>query len=282
MNTIAIFYTDAIGENLARILIKNKYQVVTDPNLIAGQSASSFEGFGVLPMDINQIAKKADLVISMVSSDVIFDVVMQYLEASLKTKRPAQFVDMSCKSVEQARKLIALFEKSNVFFTNASLLRNAENLSDDVCIYFCGEHRHVFKKTIHDAFKFVYLGTEPLLATAFELCYSGFTKSLMASLFETAFVSNYYGITERLFSEFKSTMPGAFSDLEKSAINYQRDMKRKCQELQYYNSMLSSENIEHSIASATERIFNRIVDNRLFRKIESADATLVSLIKRLK
>lgn len=282
MNTIAIFYTDATGESLAKTLIKNKYHVVTETSLFPIKLANSITALGVVPMEIHQIAKRADLVISLVSSDMLFDVAIQYIDNSIITKRPAPFVDMSSKSVEQARKLIGLFEKSNVVFTNASVLKNSENLKEDLHIYFCGEHRHVFKKTIQDSFEFVYLGTDPLMATIFKLCYSGFTKGMMATLFETAFISNYYGITETLFNELKSNMPGVFADFEKLAANYHHQLKLKSQELEYYESMLKSDHIEHNIAKATESTFNRIVENKLFRRIEYIDATLMSLIKRLK
>lgn len=251
MYTIAILYPGDMGGHVAKALTEQGYRVVSYLEGRSDLTKKIAKEAGVEALSsMTDLASTSDLVISLIPPDAVKSVAVEYIVAASKIPNPGRYIDMNAKSTDTAHQLSEMFTDAGLAFTNACIIGRADHIKKEGVIYCSGEQSPGLESKIGEVLRVVYLGSEVPAATAFKMCFAGFTKTISAAIFEIATAANKFGITDRLFEEIKDKMPGVISDFSRISGSYPRHLPRRKQEMEELARTLHSFSLPNHIAQA--------------------------------
>lgn len=283
MKTIAILFPGDMGSNVAGALIENNVRVVSVLEGRSDETKRNAAGTGIAELSsFAEAASVSDLVISLVPPNAVKPVASEYISAASGMDNPARFVDMNAKSTAAADELSGMFAAVGIPFTNACIIGMASRVGKDGVIFSSGQRSPELEELVGPVIRVVYLGSEVSAATAFKMCFAGFSKTITAAIFEIASAANGFGITERLFGEISAKMPGIISDAARLAGNYPKHLARRRQEMEELAKTLSAAGLPNHIASAAALTMAEIERRKDFDGFKNnPDVDFMTLMKSL-
>lgn len=276
----AVLHPGDMGARVAAALSYAGYPVLacTSGRSIATGSRAAQHG---LPeaASLTDIARNADVVISLVPPSAVLPMAYQYLQAAAPIRMPARYIDMNAKSFQAVSELSTIFNAAHVPFTNACVIGRAEHLGDEGLILTSGESPASLNESLSRICRVRHLGSNLHAATAFKSCFGGFNKSITAALFETAAVANHFGFIDELFVEITNKLPGVMSDLATLIGTYPQHIERRAAEMRAVGDTLEGISLAGHTVVASAKVFKEIADRGDFDKYHDADPDMLTLLK---
>lgn len=253
---VAILYPGDMGAALGRLFFEAGHEPVTVTTGRSDASIAAAERAGFrMHADLGEVARIADLVISLVPPAAVVDVARSYVRAARSLAEAAPFVDMNAKSLQDVRSVERLMEEAGVRFTNACIIGMANNVGMSK-ILTSGRHSEALDAIAGSLLTVEHLGERIEQATAFKMAFAGFNKALTAALFETAITAHGFAIFEPLIAELELRLPGVMADLSHLLPSYPRHAARRADEMRALSLLLAEHSLPTEMASAAGRTFD--------------------------
>lgn len=230
--TVAVLSPGEMGSRLGQLLREAGFPILTT---CAGRSEGSLgraqaAGFEVLP-EIDDVVRRADLVISVVPSLSALPLAQRVAEAMDRQHRRLLFFDVNSIGPETAKRIGEAIEKVGGEFVDGSIIGNAEGLPGGGVFYLSGAWAGVMAGHLNELFQTCILGGEAGQASAFKVLYAGLTKSMASLGFELLAGAERLGLREALLEKYRTGHPGVWQFFHHSLPGYPSRSGRRSEEM---------------------------------------------------
>ncbi len=257
---IGLLYPGEMGSCLAGILVKQGYRVVTT---LAGRSDRTRQqaaGCGAALVDsLDELARQAGVVISVVPPAAAESVAAEYLAAARRHDVAAVYVDANAVSPATAKRIGGLCETAGVDFVDASIHGLAAKLPANGTLYLSGERAAQIAALFEASLCVRILGPDPGTASAVKMLVGGLNKGVLALFTELALLADSLGMLDETLDIYQQSYPGVMEVVARLLPTYPRHAPRRRQELEELSQTIRDTGCNPNMAAAAAETMSLFV-----------------------
>lgn len=262
---IALLSPGDMGAQIAKVLISNKFRVITAGKGRSAKTLLNIENAGIEDTgSLQDTVEQADIVLSLTSPEAslkLAENILFFLKDS--HKRPL-YVDLNSNTPAMALSIESLLLPFDIPFVNGAVMGASKDIPDTAFVVVSGIRRNDFIGPFAPVFKIKDAGDKTEAASAYKLLFSMVNKGMNALFFETMTAAAHFGILDELNDSLQEFLPGTYQDLIKTTPTYPQHLFRRIYEMKGLSEMLENDKLPHVIASGIAETFDRIYQSRIF------------------
>lgn len=271
--TIGILYAGEMGTAVGRLLLHGGFSVITVVEGRSDRTRTAAEQ-ARLPVaaSLIELARRADLVLSLVPPSAALQVAQQYRDALPRHKRPdsarrrpPRYVDLNSIAPETACAIDLLFRDTPVEFADGAIHGLAVNLPQRGTFYLSGAAAPVVARTLARVFRVKVLSDTIGSASALRMLISAMTKGIIALFLEAAVTARRAGLLDELLLCYAQTYPGVMAVVDRTLPTYPRHAARRADEMSQAAQMQRRLGLEPRLVTATQALIEA------FARLELSD-----------
>ena len=279
--TIAVLYPGELGAGVAALARTRGARVITTLDGRGEATAARCREAGLTVLDsLADVARQADVVISLVPPAAADDLVDAYCKVAHLAPRGAIFVDANSIGPELARSLAVKVAAAGRAFVDAAINGLAKNLTAGGTLFLSGPRAPEIADWIGDAMRVRVLGPEPGRASAMKMLLSGLSKGICALYLELALVAQRSGILPEMSEATAMIYPGVFALADRMIPTYGRHAARRATEMGELESTARAAGLDPCVIDSLRRLHDALAEVPFDPK-QAADPSAASLIERL-
>lgn len=279
---IALLFPGDMGTQIAKVLIKNNYKVITAGEGRSPRTLQNIKDIGISDVgSLQNSVEQADIIISLTSPEGSLDVAKNTISCLKSTVNRPVYIDLNSNTPEIALAIEKLFSSVGVQFVNGAVMGASKDIPNHATLVVSGIHRNLFINPFSEIFKIKDAGEKTEAASAYKLLFSMVNKGMNALFFETMTAAAHFGILDELNESLQEFLPGTYQDLIKTTPTYPQHIFRRIDEMKGLTEMLKNENLPHIISSGIAETFERVYKAGIFKdeKFDGVIDTLQSFKK---
>lgn len=279
---IALLFPGDMGTQIAKVLIKNNYKVISAGKGRSPRTLQNIKDVGIDDVgSLQNLVEQADIIISLTSPEGSIEIAKSIASHLIHTDNNPLYIDLNSNTPEVALVIEKLFSSMEVLFVNGAVMGASKDVPDHATLVISGVHRNVFINQFSEIFKIKDAGGKTEAASAYKLLFSMVNKGMNALFFETMTAAAHFGILDELNESLEAFLPGTYKDLIKTTPTYPQHIFRRIDEMKGLTQMLKNKNLPHVISSGIAETFERVYESGIFKdeKFEGVIDTLQSFKK---
>jgi 3-hydroxyisobutyrate dehydrogenase-like beta-hydroxyacid dehydrogenase len=262
--TIAILYPGEMGAAFGALLGRRGHTIVTTA---AGRSARTMSrareaGFVVLDT-LEDVARRADVVISLVSPAAARSAAESYLACAPLVPKHAIFVDCNSIGPELIRSMQAPFDHAGIDLVDAAINGLAAKLVGGGTLLLSGHAAPEIAVLAGDAMRIRIVGDEIGAASAMKMLLSGISKGVCAIYMELASLAREQGISQSADELIAEIYPGIWALVQRMLPTYEQHAERRATEMQELEHTARSAGIEPIVLKAIRELHEQITERQV-------------------
>jgi 3-hydroxyisobutyrate dehydrogenase-like beta-hydroxyacid dehydrogenase len=278
--TIAVLHPGELGASVAALARTRGARVVTTLIGRGQATAARCRESGVMVLDsLAEVARQADIVISLVPPAAAGDLVDAYCKVAHLAPRDALFVEANSIGPELARSLALKVTACGIGFVDAAINGLAKNIAAGGTLFLSGTRAAEIADWIGDAMRVRVLGPEPGRASAMKMLLGGLSKGICALYLELALVAQRSGMLLEMSEAVAMIYPGVFALADRMLPTYARHAARRVTEMSELESTARAAGIDPCVIDAVHRLHEALAQVP-FDPVSAAAPSAGSLIER--
>jgi 3-hydroxyisobutyrate dehydrogenase-like beta-hydroxyacid dehydrogenase len=259
--TIGLLYPGEMGSRLGGILVEQGYRVVTT---LTGRSDRTWQQATRCAIErvesLDELARAASVVISVVPPGAAEDVASDYLTAARRCEASSVYVDANAISPVSVQRIGASYQAIGVDFVDASIHGLAATLPANGTMYLCGKHADQIAALFDTSLNVSILGPELGTASALKMLIGGLNKGVVSLFVELALLADTLGLLDQTLAIYEQSYPGVMEIVKRLLPTYPRHAKRRSEELQELSETIVAAGLIPNMvpgAAETMALFNQ-------------------------
>lgn len=248
LNTIGILSPGEMGSSIARTVKRHDLHPITTLEGRSQQTRQNARDAGVENVTPEEMAKRADVVLSVVVSDAVRDVARLVSEGARAAEQPVLFADMNPVAPRTVRSIATEFEYVDV--VDGCIVGPASDLSR-ATFYVSGPRAADVAGLADYGVNANVIGDRLGQASGLKLCYGGMTKGLSALGMDLFLVATALNIDSEVEELYQERHPGVMSFLDGRLPGNPKRAGRRAQELEELATTLEENDVDGRLAQAS-------------------------------
>lgn len=252
---IGLLYPGEMGVALAKLLCANGARVVTTLAGRGDRTARRCRDAGLAVLDsLSEVAREAEVVISVVPPAVAADVADAYCRAADGARPGALYVDANSIGPELARDLAARLCACGRGFVDAAVNGLAANAASSGTLFVSGPRAAEVARLFCGVMRVQELGAEPGAASAMKMLLGGLSKGLCALFLELALLAQEQGMLPEMLEACGRIYPGVTAVAERMLPTYALHAGRRATEMAEVEQTVRAAGLEPCVTGAIRRL----------------------------
>lgn len=262
---IAIISLGDMGTQISRVLIENKFRVITAGEGRSEKTLENIHNTGVENTgSLKDIVEKAEVIISLTSPERSLRLAENIAMCLKDSQNRPLYIDLNSNTSAVALLIEKLLTQIHIPFLNGAVMGTSKDIPYTAELVISGVNRNKFFDLFGNLFKIKDAGEKTEAASAYKLLFSLVNKGMNALFFETMTAAAHFGILDELNKSLEDFLPGTYQDLLKTTPTYPQHIFRRIDEMKGLSEMLNNENLPNVIASGTAETFDKVYHSSIF------------------
>lgn len=262
---IAIISLGDMGTQISRVLIENKFRVITAGEGRSEKTLENIHNTGVENTgSLKDTVEKAEVIISLTSPERSLRLAENTAMCLKDSENRPLYIDLNSNTSAVALSIEKLLTQIHIPFLNGAVMGTSKDIPYTAELVISGVNRNKFFDLFGNLFKIKDAGEKTEAASAYKLLFSLVNKGMNALFFETMTAAAHFGILDELNKSLEDFLPGTYQDLLKTTPIYPQHIFRRIDEMKGLSEMLKNENLPNVIASGTAETFDKVYHSSIF------------------
>lgn len=267
---IAIISLGDMGTQISRVLIENKFRVITAGEGRSEKTLENIHNTGVENTgSLKDTVEKAEVIISLTSPERSLRLAENIAMCLKDSQNRPLYIDLNSNTSAVALLIEKLLTQIHIPFLNGAVMGTSKDIPYTAELVISGVNRNKFFDLFGNLFKIKDAGEKTEAASAYKLLFSLVNKGVNALFFETMTAAAHFGILDELNKSLEDFLPGTYQDLLKTTPTYPQHIFRRIDEMKGLSEMLNNENLPNVIASGTAETFDKVYHSSIFENEET-------------
>ncbi len=251
--TVGLLYPGEMGASVATVLRGNGVTVVTTLRDRAARTAERCTETGIVVLDsIADVARRANVILSLVPPAAAMDVAESYAVVSHLAPAGAVFVDANSISPELVRSIAA--QLNGVSVVDAAINGLAKNLTTSGTLFLSGARADEVAALFANSVRVRVLGGDIGAASTMKMLLGGMSKGLCGLFIELALVADRRGMLAEMLAETAAIYPGMRVVVDRMLPTYAEHAGRRATEMRELLATAQDSSLEPCVIEAISRL----------------------------
>lgn len=230
--TVGILYPGEMGATVGRLLAARGFPVVTTLDGRSPRTAALCRDAGLRVFDsLRDVARTADLVVSLVPPSAAVEVAAQYADARRGCENRTLYLDANSIAPATVAHIAEVLDGDDCALVDASIHGLASRLVDHGMIYLSGPDAAFVGRILGDALPVRVLGEALGTASMFKMLIGGLNKGLVALFLEMGLVACEADLLDEFLGRCRQSYPGVMTVVERLLPTYPQHARRRGAEM---------------------------------------------------
>jgi len=273
IKTIGLMSPGDMGNEIGKVLLNNKFRVITALNGRSDRTRSLCFNAGIEDVkDLHIVVKESDLMLSIMppSEAEGFAAEVKQIIKALKVK--PLYVECNAIAPSTSERIRLLISSVGALYVDAGIIGPPPGKGDATRLYVSGKYAEQILPLGGESLKIISLGKDWARSSALKMCYAALTKGTMTLDTAVLLAGKQLGVYENLKNELSESQPEAFNRMKNRVPWLSTDAKRWIGEMNEIRNTLEASKLPGGFHRGAAEIFSLLSESPLAAEtVENAD-----------
>ena len=273
IKTIGLMSPGDMGNEIGKVLLKNKYRVITSLNGRSDRTRDLCFKAGIEDLrDLHMVVNESDLILSIMppsEAEVFANEVMKIIQ-DLKVE--PLYAECNAIAPSTSERIRLLISSAGALYVDAGIIGPPPGRGEATRLYVSGKYAEQILPLGGENLKIISLGTDWARSSALKMCYAALTKGTMTLDTAVLLAGKQLGVYEELKTEFSESQPEAFNRMNNRIPWLSTDARRWIGEMNEIRNTLEVSQLPGGFHRGAAEIFSLLSESPLaIETVENAD-----------